>query len=230
MNRPRKMRRELVENELLERAAELFGTRGFNGTTLQDVADTVGLTRATFYHYFDSKEALLAALVEDIAVARATEIKGIRSNPSLSAAIKLAAVTRMMVLNVTSQAARFRLLLQTENELPPDLATKYARGRRETLKELVALFEEGFRSGDLRPMEPHLAAFALLGMCNWTAWWFNPEHQSAEAVADQFSETALAAYALPQGAARQGGGIGDSIQRMRDELAQLERLTQTEKS
>ena len=65
------VRRELVETELLERAADLFAERGFNGTTLQDVADTVGLTRAALYHYFDSKEALLTTLVEGITAARA---------------------------------------------------------------------------------------------------------------------------------------------------------------
>ena len=47
MDKTKKLvRRELVENELLERAADLFAERGFNGTTLQDVADTVGLAVA----------------------------------------------------------------------------------------------------------------------------------------------------------------------------------------
>lgn len=229
MNKPRRLlRRELVETELLERAAELFGSKGFNGTTLQDVADTVGLTRATLYHYFESKEALLAALVQDVAVARAADIHAIRLDRALTSREKLAAVTRKMIARVTSHAARFRLLLQNERDLPPHVAAEYARGRADTLRELVALFQEGFRSGELRSTDPHLAAFALLGMCNWTAWWFNPSHQTAEAVAAQFTETALAAFAIPQPVTGHADGpLQASVRRLRDELAVLERLAET---
>ena len=220
------MRHELVESELLERAAVLFAERGFNGTTLQNVADTVGLTRAAFYHYFDSKEALLAALVENITVGRAAELKKIRCDPALTAREKLVGVTRMMALNVATHAARFRLLLQSEAQMLPDLAAKHARFRRETLKELVELFAEGQRSGELRPIDPHLGAFALLGMCNWIAWWFKPDQkQSAEEVADQFSETALAAFAAPDGVGvPDPAGAHGAIARIRAELGQLERF------
>ena len=57
-------RYELVENELLARAADLFAERGYNGTSLQDIADTMGMTRPAIYHYFENKDALLVALGE----------------------------------------------------------------------------------------------------------------------------------------------------------------------
>jgi len=221
------VRRELVENELLERAAELFAERGFNGTTLQDVADTVGLTRAALYHYFESKEALLTTLVEGISAARASELKTIRLDPALSANEKLARITRTMVINVTTQAARFRLLLQSENELPAELAARHARARRETLKQIVDLFEEGIASGEFKPVDPHIGAFALLGMCNWTAWWYKPDQNGpAEAVAAAITDVALAAFVRGGVAhAPPAGDLRATIGRMREDLAQLERIT-----
>ena len=219
------VRRELVENELLERAAELFGERGFNGTTLKDVADTVGLTRAALYHYFDSKEALLTTLIEGITVARATELKTVRTDASLDAREKLARVTRMMALNVSTHAARFRLLMLSENELPAGLAATQARGRRDVLAQLVKLFEEGIASGEFEPVDPHVAAFAVLGMCNWIAWWFKPtERLPAAAVADQFAGIALAAFARERGAVSDGEDGTAILQRMRSDLARLERF------
>jgi AcrR family transcriptional regulator len=223
------VRRELVETELLERAADLFAERGFNGTTLQDVADTVGLTRAALYHYFDSKEALLTTLVEGITVARVADLRAIRLDASLSAPEKLAHITRTMALNVATHAARFRLLLLCENELPDELAARHERGRREVLKQLVDLFEEGQAAGEFTAAEPHLAAFALLGMCNWIAMWFKPgQKQSADAVAEQFVEIALTAFG--RSGAERAPGAGDihtTIDRMREGLARLERLTRS---
>jgi AcrR family transcriptional regulator len=136
-----------VEAELLERAADLFAERGFSGTTLQDVADTVGLTRAALYHYFDSKEALLSTLVEGITAARVADLKAIRQDDALTEREKLAAITRSMALNVATHAARFRLLLMSENELPAELAATHASARRETLRQLVELFAHGRASG-----------------------------------------------------------------------------------
>lgn len=220
------VRRELVENELVERAAELFAERGFNGTTLQDVADTVGLTRAAFYHYFESKEALLTTLVEGITAARVAELKKIRLDPASSAREKLAGVTRAMVLSVAMQPARFRLLLLSENELPEELAARHARGRRDILSQLVELFKEGSASGEFRTIDPHLAAFALLGMCNWIAMWFKPgQRKSADDVAAEYVETALAAFG--GSAAIATDGLPATIARMRADLVRLERLTRS---
>ena len=225
MDRTKKLvRRELVENELVERAAELFAERGFNGTTLQDVADTVGLTRAAFYHYFESKEALLTTLVEGITAARVAELKQIRLDPALTAREKLAAVTRAMVLSVAMQAARFRLLLLSENELPQELAARHTRGRRDILAQLVQMFEEGSAAGEFRAVDPLLAAFALLGMCNWIAMWFKPgQRKSANEVADQYVEMALAAFGCSDATA--AGDLPATIARMRADLARLEQLT-----
>jgi AcrR family transcriptional regulator len=163
------VRRDLVAAELLERAAELFAERGFTGTTLQDVADTVGLTRAALYRYFESKEALLATLVEGITATRLNEIVAIRANGARTARETLTLLTRAMVLNVATHAARFRLLLLSENDLPAKLAARHARIRRDVLKELVEVFQAGRASGEFNETDPHLAAFALLGMCNWIA-------------------------------------------------------------
>ena len=223
------VRRELVEAELLERAAELFAERGFSGTTLQDVADTMGLTRAALYHYFDSKEALLTTLVEGITASRLSEIKAIRANRGLSPREKLAELARSMAFNVAIHAARFRLLLLSENGLPAELAARHARIRRDVLKQIVELFEDGQASDDFGDVDPHLAAFALLGMCNWIAMWFKPDQkQTAEMVADQYAEITLSAFthstAKP---ASQNGDVGSTIGRMRGDLDRLERLTRS---
>ena len=59
-------RRELVEAQIYEQATRLFAERGFAGTSLQDVADAMGMTRSALYYYVRNKDQLLAQLVTEI--------------------------------------------------------------------------------------------------------------------------------------------------------------------
>jgi AcrR family transcriptional regulator len=56
--------RQQADEQILDRAAGLFARRGFAKTSVQDVADAVGLSKAGLLHHFPSKEALHAAVLE----------------------------------------------------------------------------------------------------------------------------------------------------------------------
>jgi len=60
----RERRRELTRTALIEAAADLFAHRGFNGTSLEEIAHTAGFTRGAIYKNFRSKEEILMAVVE----------------------------------------------------------------------------------------------------------------------------------------------------------------------
>src|SRR5215468_7458321 len=71
------VRRDLVANEIYDQATRLFAERGFAGTSFQDIADAVGLTRPALYHYVRSKDELLEKLVAEITEDSATALKAI---------------------------------------------------------------------------------------------------------------------------------------------------------
>ena len=76
-------------NEILDAAAKLFGTKGYNKSTVNDILDAVGIAKGTFYYYFKSKEEVLDAIIDrvtEIVVSRAAEAS---SNPELSPVMKL---------------------------------------------------------------------------------------------------------------------------------------------
>ena len=52
--------------DIVKAARRLFQTKEYDKTTMQDVMDALGIAKGTIYHYFKSKEALLAAVIEDI--------------------------------------------------------------------------------------------------------------------------------------------------------------------
>ena len=113
----RRPRRELVEAEIYEQATRLFAERGFAGTSLQDIADAMGMTRPSLYYYVKNKDQLLARLVTEITEAPPPPWRRSRSatsTPPPSSASSSACSPRTR----RDHAARFRLVIRSESELP----------------------------------------------------------------------------------------------------------------
>ena len=91
-------RRELVENEIYEHAIRLFAERGFAGTSLQDIADALGITRPALYYYVKSKDELLAKLAADVAGGSAAQMTELAARPDLDAVGKLRDIARLTVV------------------------------------------------------------------------------------------------------------------------------------
>ena len=136
-------RRELVMSEILEHATRLFAERGYDGTTLQDIADAIGITRPGLYNYISSKEQLLAELVRDVSENTAHIVRAVRLRTDLSSVEKLRIVVRTLVLQRAGAPERFRVLDRTEAALPEEVAALHLKSRREVLAEVRTIIEEG---------------------------------------------------------------------------------------
>jgi AcrR family transcriptional regulator len=188
-------RRELVEAEIYEQATRLFAERGFAGTSLQDVADAMGMTRSALYYYVRNKDQLLAQLVTEITEGPAEAAEEIAGR-DLDAIDKLRALVRLIAARQAHNAARFRLVIRSESELPPELATAHETAKRRVLDGFVRVIDQGVRSGEFRPRPVRTTALALIGMCNWIAWWFRSGGaESADEIADQMVEMAVSLVA-----------------------------------
>ncbi len=191
-------RRDVLAAEVLSKASELFARKGFAATSLQDVADAVGLSRTSIYTYFDSKDALLFALVEGVTKEAGQIFDRVDADAGLAAPGKVREAARRLVLWVTDPATNFKLVDRSENDLPKPIADAHRRSKRRVLSGLVGLIEAGVASGAFRAVEPRIAAFAILGMCNWTAWWYSPGGtMPREAIADVIADQALASLVRP---------------------------------
>lgn len=200
-------RYELVENELLARAADLFAERGYNGTSLQDIADTMGMTRPAIYHYFENKDALLVALVAGVTEGREEVLRSIRHDPALTPEAKLREAIYRMALQTAEYGARFRLLILSANDLPKRVAKANERARSEVTEHLTAIIAEGVAAGDLHDVDPRVAALVMLGMCNSIAWWVNPQGAIAPpALAELVTDLSLRSVKRPRRAAAERNG------------------------
>lgn len=216
-------RRVLVEKEIYRHALTLFDTKGYESTTLKDIADLIGTSRSSLYYYFSTKEEILERLVEEITYEGARVMASVAALDT-SPSERLTKAVERIVSRRLDEPELFRVLDRYENQLPDALADRHKASKRSVLTSLSTIIEEGMRNGSFRPGDPRIAAFAILGMCNWVAWWYKPStSQPTQEIRDQIVETALAGLCNGVGSPTMTSAP-EVIEGIRNQLDQLEML------
>lgn len=217
-------RRDILASEVLDKAATLFAAQGFAATSLQDIADRVGLSRTAIYYYFDSKDAVLHALVRGVTKEAGRIFEEVGAASGLSPSQKVHEAARRLVLWVIDPRTHFKLVDRSEHELPAPIAAVHRQAKRRVLAGMKGLIEAGVQAGELRAVDPGVAAFAIIGMCNWSAWWFNPDGElSAGEVAQMIADMAVASLRRPHARAA-GTDVRALTSAIRAELDLIDRL------
>ena len=217
-------RRELLAEEVLDKAAALFAARGFAATSLKDVADAVGLSRSSIYYYYPNKEALLAELIRGVTLPIANMLRevGERGLPPTAA---IREVVRRLVLWVADPHTHFRLMDRSEAELPPAIARVHVAAKRQILHELIALVDAAVLAGEARALDSRVTALSIVGMAMWTAWWFQPGHgPTIDAIADMVADNACALL-LRAAPMKDGATIASLAGEIRGNLALIEAMS-----
>jgi AcrR family transcriptional regulator len=223
---PTGTRRTLVEGQILDAAAELFAARGYAGASLQDIARATGLTRPALYHYFPSKEAILLRLVKEVAVGPASELRQARMRDDLPAAVRLrdmaASVARLQALH----PERFRMLIRSEADLPAEISETYDTARRDVLREFTTVIAEGVRTGELRAVDPRVAALGIIGLCNWVAWWHKPGDAEVDRrVVSELADMAVASVLADDARETSSdAGVPRVVELLKQDVAALEKM------
>lgn len=136
--------------QILATAGRLFAERGYEGTSVHDIASAAGVSKAAVFHHFASKQALYLAALRDAAVQTAAEIESLVTTPGrdgrkLGALMEL--ILAKMLQNPQHTRLVFRELLEHGTERGRALAQQVFE---RNFSAEVALFEQGRRSGAFR--------------------------------------------------------------------------------
>lgn len=214
-----KASRGLMTSELLDRATKIFATKGYESTSLQDIADAVGLSRPALYHYVSSKEDLLGMLVKQVSAGLAEVLGELAAREDLSARAKLTNVVGLLVRQRAEHPDQFRILDRSETVLPEPAGSDHLNAKRTVVRELASMIAAGIEQGEFRRVDARIAALSLLGMCNWVAWWFRPG-ADVEPVVASITGFAEAILVIPPEAApvEDTAEVLDQIRRLIDRL------------
>jgi AcrR family transcriptional regulator len=175
---------------ILSVASRVFAEKGYRATTLQEIADEVGVTRPSFYYHFKSKQEILAAIV-DVAFERAEEAVEQATATGGSAIDQIRDFVRRYV-EINTEHAEVPVLFQSLGELDEEAAEAARRRRRVIDHKLARLIDRGVQDGELTSSSPLIAAYGILGAANWMHTWYRRGGRlGPEEIADMLADLAL---------------------------------------
>jgi TetR/AcrR family transcriptional regulator, cholesterol catabolism regulator len=183
--------------DMYRTAAQIFRDRGFDATSVSDIARSLGLTKAGLYHHFESKEALLFEIimfgldtVRDEVLLPVAQIRDPEER------------LRELILRhariITRGRGAVAHIGDEVRALPPSARKRIERRMRVYLDLVRGAIAELKAAGRLRPIDPTVAAFSVIGMVLWLPRWFRQDGRLTQnQVAASIARMAIGALVVP---------------------------------
>jgi len=177
--------------EICRTAAQIFRDRGYDATSVSDIARALGITKAGLYHYFESKEALLFEIT-------AYGLDRVREDVILPARAVRDPEARLRQLVIrhariaTQGRGAIAQLVDEVRALPPPARKRVEERMRGYVDLIRGTLLELRSAGRLRDIDPTVATFSLIGAILWLPRWFRQNGRlSQEQVANEIANIAL---------------------------------------
>lgn len=159
--------------ELVAAAVHLFRARGYHATSMQDLAEAVGVQRGSLYHYIVAKEDLLWQIMTSTFARLRSRVEPAVTSPGTAADRLRRAVAAH--LEVAAAIPDEMTVLHVELKSLSAPRRRQMVSLRDRYEELFrAVIREGIGSGEFRQIDPKGTVFAVLGACNWFTQWYRP--------------------------------------------------------
>lgn len=172
-------------SEILLAAAQCFIEKGYEATSLVDIANKVGLHKATLYHYIRSKNEILFKCLER-SFHDLDDMDTLVQDEHFPPIERFEYFFRRLILAQNSDFGRC-LNLVGPQPLDGDSGAKVRSFQRRLDRIARSLLEAGIKQGNLNPTHPVIASAFLFGSTNWVPHWYKPGHSlGLEAISDEF--------------------------------------------
>jgi AcrR family transcriptional regulator len=187
-------------------ATRLFRERGFHATSMEDLAQALGMNRGSLYHYIEAKDDLLWEIVSTAMEELDATVRPLLSRPGPARLRLERAIAGHLAFAARSADALSLLQIELRSLAPPRRAALVAR--RDAYEALWRqAIADGIAAGEFRPVDVRLAGIAILSACNWFTQWFDPRGSlSVEEIARRFADLFLAGLDAGRGVGEAGGG------------------------
>lgn len=181
-----------MKEKITEHSIKLFEKKGFSETSIQDIVDSLGVTKGSFYYYFSSKEELLMDIhlrYIDELLSRQEEIMAEKTAYKQ----KLFDIVYMLISSIKSRGASAKIFFREMRHLSEERLAQIVAKRDQFRINVENTIREGIENGEFRKdLDPVIVTFGILGAANWSYQWFNPEGKATDReVAEIFVEMIL---------------------------------------
>jgi len=179
--------KESRRDQILKTATRIFCEKTYHGTTLQEIADAVGMLKGSLYYYITSKEKLLANIILDALHTLNEDLVWVE-NADLTPVERLRQIVREHV-KFNAKYREAGTLFLTERNVLSSL---------EEMDKMMEIFDrrdklvdrtlrEAIEMGVYRPVDIRITSLAIVGLCNSVLFWYRPSGRlSYDEIADAF--------------------------------------------
>lgn len=161
--------------DIIKAAVHLFHTQGYSNTSMQNIADAVGLLKGSLYYYISSKEDLLYEIHQRFMNVLVDKTASREAHANLPARERLEGVITDLVYLIRDYRAYVEVFFRERYAMrgPRWEAIHHIREQYEAL--VRSIVRQGQQEGTFRPeLDAQIVTFGLFGMCNWTYQWMDP--------------------------------------------------------
>jgi AcrR family transcriptional regulator len=164
-------------DKVYEIAAEVFHSKGYDKTSMSDIASAVGLTKAGLYHHVSSKEQLLSTILDyGMDMTEAYVVAPLESVTDPIARLKTMIELHLRLILEGRKLAVTGLLHECQG-LSTAAQARINRRKKKYVHVVRDIIRDVLETRSMKKqknVDPKVAALALLGMLNWTYQWYKP--------------------------------------------------------
>lgn len=170
-----------MRGRIIKESIDLFDKKGFSKTSIQDIVDTIGVTKGTFYYYFKSKQELLRDIHLNYIMELLKEQEMILDDEFITCKEKMNRLIFLIIKNIKIHGKSARVFTREVRHLDEEQVKSVNAYRREFRLNLQKLIEEGIAKGEFREnLRSDIVIFGILGMVNRSYNWYNPDGEVSE--------------------------------------------------
>ncbi|MEK6283967.1 MAG: TetR/AcrR family transcriptional regulator [Acidobacteriota bacterium] len=191
--------------EVYRTAAQIILRKGYDATSVNDIANALGMTKAGLYHYINGKKELLFDIM-NFGLDELDEEVVTPAHAIADAGARLRFIITNHARLVTRGQGAITILVDEITALTPAQNRKITHRKREYFDRLREVLNQLKAEGKLQDVDTTAATFSLLGMINWLSRWFRQDGTlTEEHVAEQITRIAFHGLLRPESRAAQRG-------------------------
>jgi TetR/AcrR family transcriptional regulator, regulator of autoinduction and epiphytic fitness len=167
-------RRGRKVNDMMAFTAQMIAERGYHMTSLDDIADRLDLSKASIYHYFDGKEALVLATLESCAEYSYQQLSQAAKSEGTATERLRALIRRHLYISSVENVEIARLFMQPL-DWPPTIAEAVNKRLRDHIRLFRDVIRTGIDAGEFGITDERIANMAIQGAMSLVPAWYGKE-------------------------------------------------------
>jgi TetR/AcrR family transcriptional regulator, cholesterol catabolism regulator len=165
-------RQRLTQQAIVAAAADLFARKGFGATSLDDIAEVLGVSKASLYYHIKNKEEILRLIFLTVLTVSEEPLRQIVEG-NLPPREKLCRAIEHQAAVAADRSPAMTVFYREQPHLTGPFAKEIILRKKVYERYFESVIEEGQAAGIFLPdVDAKIVTFGLLGMCNWLSQWY----------------------------------------------------------